>query len=365
VRTRRRSGWLGLVSVGERGGGEEGAWAPSRALRVAVVVVVFGAVLGAILSSTWAVGLVLLPCLLVVAPAAGVTTLAARWLDRWEAPTWTTSGLAIAWGAGGAVLLASWIGGWLADEVVYVDDRGILQEHVPLSWVVIPVVEELAKALGLATLMVMRSRLGGLLAGALAGASVGVGFGWVEDASFIAADIDASGLAYGVGTWIVRTLTSPTHAALTVWTGAAFAIAMDSPRMWVRVLVAPAGLVIACLAHGVINYANLYGASDQASFFAALFTASGWIFVVTVVAVIARQVMTHRYRRVLALSTHLDEVAGATVASYPARRAYLRAAGSRGGRAQRANAIRALARWSTRPASGRKRPELSHLPGLE
>jgi hypothetical protein len=82
---------------------------------------------------------------------------------------------------------------------------------------------------------------------------------------------------------------------------------------------------------------------------------------VTVIAVTARQVMTRRYRRAVARSTHLDASERATVASYPARRAYLRAASTRDERSRRTNTIRALARWSTLPASSRERPEVFPL----
>ncbi|MPT13484.1 MAG: PrsW family intramembrane metalloprotease [Microbacterium sp.] len=113
-------------------------------------------------------------------------------------------------------------------------------------------------------------------------------------ASAIAADIAANDLGSGIATWIVRTLTFPTHAALTIWTGAALGLALDARRAWSRPLLALAGLLVAIGAHGAINHGNVAGATDQASFFMALGPAFGWIVVSTILAVTLRLVLTRR-----------------------------------------------------------------------
>ena len=256
---------------------------------------------------TWQDGSIRLICLAAVTPAAVVTMFAARWLDRRNRPTWSSTVLAIAWGAGGAVLIATWGGSWLAQAVVYIDAQGMLQERIPSTWVLTPLVEEGAKALGVVLVMlaVGRSRFGGVfgggfggvLGGAMIGALVGVGFGWFEDAAAIATDITANDPGYGIGTWIVRTLTSPTHAAFTIWTGAGIGLAMSVRRLWAGPLIAIAGFAIAYIAHGAVNHANLVGDTDMVSFFTALATAAGWVLLTAVIAVVARQWLTREDRR--------------------------------------------------------------------
>ena len=241
-------------------------------------------------------GPVFLVCLVAVLPAAAVTMFAARWIAPRASRSWTSSLLAPAWGAGAAVLIATGLGAWSSEQALYVDDQGILRESIPSTWVLTPIVEEVGKGLGVLPILVLAWRVGrrGVLFGAMAGALVGVGFAAVEDASAIAADIAANDVGYGVVTWIVRTLTFPTHAALTIWTGAALGLALDARRAWSRPLVALAGLTVAIGAHAAINYGNLAGATDQASFFTALGTAFGWIALSTVLAVTLRLVLTRR-----------------------------------------------------------------------
>ncbi|RUQ06041.1 PrsW family intramembrane metalloprotease [Microbacterium sp. HSID17254] len=223
-------------------------------------------------------------------------TFVARWIAPRGARSWTSSLLAVAWGAGAAVLLATGIGAWSAEQAMYVDDQGILREAIPTMWVLTPVVEEVGKGLGVLLILLLARRIGlrGVLFGAMVGALVGVGFAAVEDASAIAADIAANDLGSGIATWIVRTLTFPTHAALAIWTGAALGLALDARRAWSRPLLALAGLLVAIGAHGAINYGNVAGATDQASFFMALGTAFGWIVVSMILAVTLRLVLTRR-----------------------------------------------------------------------
>ncbi|MEZ7756512.1 PrsW family glutamic-type intramembrane protease [Microbacterium paraoxydans] len=241
-------------------------------------------------------GPVFLLCLAAVLPAAVVTMFAARWIAPRTSRSWTSSLLAVAWGAGAAVLLATGIGVWSSDLAIYIDDQGIVREAIPTMWVLTPIVEEIGKGLGVLLVLLLARRLGlrGVLFGAMVGALVGVGFAAVEDASAIAADVAANDLGYGVVTWIVRTLTFPTHAALTIWTGAALGLALDARRAWTRPLLVVAGLVVAIGAHGAINYGNVAGATDQASFFTSLGTAFGWILVSTVLAATLRLVLTRR-----------------------------------------------------------------------
>ncbi|WP_168428980.1 PrsW family glutamic-type intramembrane protease [Microbacterium sp. K36] len=241
-------------------------------------------------------GPVFLLCLAAVLPAAAVTGLAARWLAPRGARSWASSLLALAWGAGAAVLLATGVGAWSSEQAIYVDDQGIVREAIPTMWVLTPIVEEIGKGLGVLLVLLLARRIGlrGVLFGAMVGALVGVGFAAVEDASAIAADVAANDLGYGVVTWIVRTLTFPTHAALTIWTGAALGLALDARRAWTRPILAVAGLLVAISAHGAINYGNVAGATDQASFFTSLGTAFGWIMVSTVLAVTLRLVLKRR-----------------------------------------------------------------------
>lgn len=250
----------------------------------------------AIVLFTIETGPVFLLCLAAVLPAAAVTMFAARWIAPRRARSWASSLLAVAWGAGAAVLLAAAIGAWSSEQAIYVDDQGIVREAIPTMWVLTPVVEEVGKGLGVLLILLLARRIGlrGVLFGAMVGALVGVGFAAVEDASAIAAEIAANDPGSGIATWIVRTLTFPTHAALTIWTGAALGLALDARRAWSRPLLAVAGLLVAIGAHGAINYGNVAGATDQASFFTSLGTAFGWIVVSTVLAVTLRLVLTRR-----------------------------------------------------------------------
>lgn len=257
--------------------------------RPSVVFAAFlAALLGAVLLFSGDSGPVLLVCLVAVAPATVVTMFAARWLAPRGLRAWTPTVLAVVWGAGGAALLAAWGGAWVSDVVVYVDDENVLREAIPSSWVLTPLVEELAKGVGVLAVLLLARRAGlrGVLFGAMVGALVGVGFGWIEDAAAIASDIATNDLGYGIGTWIVRTATAPTHAAFTIWTGAACGLAMAMRRRWARPLIALAGFAVACVAHGAVNHANLTG------FGVALLTAFGWVALTAAVAVTARLLLT-------------------------------------------------------------------------
>lgn len=241
-------------------------------------------------------GPVFLLCVAAVAPVAVVTVFAARWLAPRDSRSWTSSLLALSWGAGGAVLLATGTVTALMEQTMYVDVDGIVRETIPTTWVLTPIVEEVGKGIGVLLVVLLARRRGhrGVLFGAMVGALVGVGFGWMEDAAMIAADIAATDLGHGVVTWIVRMMTFPTHAALTIWTGAALGLALDARHAWTRPLFALAGLVVAIAAHAAINHGDFAGASVHASFVAALATAFGWIVVSTVLAVILRLVLTRR-----------------------------------------------------------------------
>lgn len=192
-------------------------------------------------------------------------TFVARGIAPRGARSWGSSLLALPWGAGAGVLLATGIGAWSAEQAMYVDDHGIPREAIPTMWVLTPVVEEVGKGLGVLLILLLARRIGlrGVLFGAMVGALVGVGFAAVEDASAIAADIAANDLGSGIATWS-------------------------------RPLLALAGLLVAIGAHGAINYGNVAGATDQASFFVALGTAFGWIVVSTILAVTLRLVLTRR-----------------------------------------------------------------------
>ncbi|MPT13483.1 MAG: PrsW family intramembrane metalloprotease [Microbacterium sp.] len=109
-------------------------------------------------------------------------TFVARWIAPRGARSWTSSLLAVAWGAGAAVLLATGIGAWSAEQAMYVDDQGILREAMPTMWVLTPVVEEVGKGLGVLLILLLARRIGlrGVLFGAMVGALVGVGFAAVE-----------------------------------------------------------------------------------------------------------------------------------------------------------------------------------------
>jgi RsiW-degrading membrane proteinase PrsW (M82 family) len=117
-----------------------------------------------------------------------------------------------------------------------------------------PVVEEVAKALGLvAVALVARRLLGGIRGAIGAGAAIGLGFAAAENVGYyVLAAVQGGADALGRAVWTRGVLQAGNHAAFTAVTAAALAWAATRPRRW-RAAVALGGLATAVALHALWN----------------------------------------------------------------------------------------------------------------
>ena len=115
-----------------------------------------------------------------------------------------------------------------------------------------PIVEELAKALGVLLLFwLLRAEFDNMRDGIVYGALVGLGFNWFEAALYVAQGYAEYGVApYGAqlgGRYALFGLGG--HALFTGIFGASLGLAIQTRRRWLRILAPIAGLVLAIAAH--------------------------------------------------------------------------------------------------------------------
>jgi RsiW-degrading membrane proteinase PrsW (M82 family) len=133
--------------------------------------------------------------------------------------------------------------------------------------IVAPIVEEIAKALGvLAIFWLLRAEFDSMRDGFIYGAAVGIGFNWAEAALYVAQGYAETGIApfgqelgsryalFGLGG----------HALFTGMFGLSLGFAVQTNRRWLRILVPIVGLILAIAAHRLINSLPLLAALEQA-----------------------------------------------------------------------------------------------------
>ncbi|WP_298804510.1 PrsW family intramembrane metalloprotease [uncultured Pseudokineococcus sp.] len=193
--------------------------------------------------SAVAVGLALalLPVLLVGA--------AFLWLDRYEAEPPGLLLVALGWGGGVATAIALAVN---TQASVLLDASG---EPGPVSLgVVAPLTEEIAKALGVVAVLLLRRReFDGVVDGVVYAGMVGIGFAFVENVLYFSGALVAGGTQQLAVTFVLRAVVSPfAHPLFTVVVGAAIGAAV-ARRGRARWLLPVGGLAVAVLLHGAWN----------------------------------------------------------------------------------------------------------------
>jgi RsiW-degrading membrane proteinase PrsW (M82 family) len=119
-----------------------------------------------------------------------------------------------------------------------------------------PIAEEITKAIGvLAIFWLLRAEFDNMRDGIVYGALVGVGFNWFESALYVAQGYMESGVApYGLQLGARYALFGlGGHAMFTGMFGAFLGIAIQSRKLWLRVLMPIVGLLLAIMAHMINN----------------------------------------------------------------------------------------------------------------
>jgi RsiW-degrading membrane proteinase PrsW (M82 family) len=186
-----------------------------------------------------------------VLPALCYAALITR-IDRFAREPVTLRLLMFLWGAGAAALLATaandaaqaWLG------VLDTPERARTLTPRLLA----PAIEELAKAAGLALLLLMRrDEIDGVLDGIVYGAMIGIGFAMTENTSYFAlAAVQGGEMGLVQSIYLRALLAGLNHATFTATAGAAigWAVQQGGGRRW---LAPPLGLALAIAEHVAWN----------------------------------------------------------------------------------------------------------------
>ncbi|MCR2827879.1 PrsW family intramembrane metalloprotease [Microbacterium sp. zg.Y909] len=217
---------------------------------------------------------------LAVVPFVGVL-LAVRIVDRWEPEPRSLVVLAIAWGAIASVVIA------LAVDLVItlvIGYDGSPAREAFSSVVQAPVVEEVAKGLGLLIIFAIgRRAFDGPVDGIVYGALIGAGFAFTENILYFASALIEGGVAETTVTFFVRGILSPfAHVMFTAVTGYALGRAARNGAA-VGAALGPwaLGLVGATVLHALWNGSALF-----ADFFALYTTLQMPLFVLFIAGVL-------------------------------------------------------------------------------
>lgn len=196
-----------------------------------------------------AVGLVL-----ALVPLA-IVFLGVRFIDRWEPEPKSLLIFAIAWGAIAAVGITLLVGLGISFLVG-------AQSDFESSVVQAPIVEELAKGLGVLLVFIIgRRAFDGPVDGIVYGALVGAGFAFTENIQYFAISLLEGGEGQLTATFVMRGLMSPfAHAMFTSLTGFAMGLAARRSASSGVVLGAGGiGVIGAMLLHALWNGSALFG----------------------------------------------------------------------------------------------------------
>ncbi|MCR2786040.1 MULTISPECIES: PrsW family intramembrane metalloprotease [unclassified Microbacterium] len=229
---------------------------------IAGVLVVLLVALAAYLLTFLGAAASLIGMLLALVPFVGVL-LAVRIADRWEPEPRSLVALAVAWGAIAAVVIT------LAIDLVLtlvIGDDGSAARDAFSSVIQAPIVEELAKGLGLLIIFVVgRRAFDGPIDGVVYGALVGAGFAFTENILYFATSLIEGGVAETTVTFFLRGILSPfAHVMFTAVTGYALGrVARDG---------APVGRVMRAWLVGMLGAAVLHALWNGSAVFANFFS---------------------------------------------------------------------------------------------
>ncbi|PZU39486.1 MAG: PrsW family intramembrane metalloprotease [Microbacterium sp.] len=225
-------------------------------------------------------GASILGLVLALVPFVGVL-LAVRLVDRWEPEPRSLLVLAVAWGAVASVAIAL-----LVDlGIVFLIGRDdTLARELFSSVVQAPVVEEVAKGLGLLIIFATARRaFDGPVDGVVYGALVGAGFAFTENIQYFAISFLQGGIEDVTGTFFVRGILSPfAHAMFTAIIGFALGLAARRGARGGVLGYWMLGLVGAILLHAFWNGSAMLG-----DFFALYLTLQVPLFVGFILGIVA------------------------------------------------------------------------------
>ena len=169
------------------------------------------------------------------------------------------TGLAVPFNGVFSALVDAWIAENPVVEQVLGPDAGVMIS-APVS---APIVEELAKALGvLAIFWLLRAEFDNMRDGIVYGSLVGLGFTWFEAPLYVAQGYAEFGVApWGMQLgWRYALFGFGGHAMFTGLFGAFLGLAVQTRRRWLRILAPIAGFALALSAHFLNNALPLYWA---------------------------------------------------------------------------------------------------------
>jgi RsiW-degrading membrane proteinase PrsW (M82 family) len=213
---------------------------------------------------------------LAVIPFIGVW-LAVRIVDRWEPEPRGLVVFAMAWGAIASVGIA--LGVDLVLALTFGAGSPVLSSVVQA-----PVVEEIAKGLGVLLILVSARRaFNGPVDGIVYGALVGAGFAFTENVQYFAVSLLEGGIADVTATFFLRAVLSPfAHVMFTAMTGLALGLAARRALgVGGALRYGVVGLVAAIALHALWN-----GSAVLADFFGLYFTLQVPLFVLFILGIV-------------------------------------------------------------------------------
>lgn len=186
------------------------------------------------------------------------------YLDRRERETPWLIAVAFLWGAFIATGLAlpfneailHRIAAWVARNPVIGDALGPDAAMLIGAPVAAPIVEEVTKGLGLVALFaLLRAEFDNMRDGLVYGALIGLGFNWFEAPLYVAqtyAEFGTPGWGEQLG-WRYALFGFSGHALFTGLFGAGLGLALQTRRLWLKILAPAVGLVLAVAAHAYNN----------------------------------------------------------------------------------------------------------------
>lgn len=260
-----------------RGAGAGAGWIVAFAIALLVGLLVLGYLAVALGLSVVATG-----TLLALVPLA-IVLLAVRWVDRWEPePRWALW-FAFLWGAAVSVAIALVVDLGVQLFSALTSPEGVTGSEAMGAVVQAPIVEELAKGVGVLLIYAFsRSHFDGPVDGLVYGATVAAGFAFTENILYFGVALIEGGAGELGMTFLVRGIFSPfAHVLFTACTGVAIGFAARRGGG-----AAVIGWFLVGLAAAILLHAFWNGSLAFADAFALYFTVQVPIFVGAIVVTV-------------------------------------------------------------------------------
>ncbi|KQW04139.1 hypothetical protein ASC66_16405 [Leifsonia sp. Root4] len=205
-------------------------------------------------TASFGAGAVVVSALVALLPLLGVL-FAVRWIDRWEPEPRFALAFALLWGAGVAVAIALLVD-LFVQITLAIGGGGTSEASEALSVAVqAPVVEEIAKGLGVLLLVwIARKSFDGPVDGLVYAAVVAAGFAFTENILYFGEALIEGGTVDLGATFVMRGLFSPfAHVMFTACTGIAIGFGVTRTRGASILGYVALGLVFAIGLHALWN----------------------------------------------------------------------------------------------------------------